>query len=212
MTTVLIADDHGLMREGLAALLQRSPQFRVVGMAANGREAVALACETMPDVAILDVSMPDLNGIEAARAIVHACATTRVLALSMHEDRQFVSRMIEAGARGYLLKECICDELVRAIEAVMGGQLYFSAKFTGALLDAISGVAMPARNELPLTSRERETLQLVAEGSSSKIIARKLGISLKTVETYRKRIMDKLGVHSVAELTKIAVRQGLTSK
>lgn len=208
---VLIADDHGLMREGLASLLRSTPQFSVVGVAANGREAVAIAGTVLPDIAILDVSMPDMNGIEATSHIIAVSPATRVLAVSMHDDRQFVSRMIEAGARGYLLKDCVCDELLRALETVMGDRLYFSAKLTGAVLDSMSG-RRPAETEKPfLSARERETLQLIAEGHTSKEIAQKLAVGVKTVESFRKRLMDKLGVRSIAELTKTAVREGLTS-
>ena len=210
-TRIIIADDHGIIREGLTALLQRMPQFEVVAVAANGRDAVALARCHAPHVVVLDVSMPDMNGIEATRVLAREMPGVRVLALSMHEDPMYVSHMMEAGARGYLLKECICEEITQAITIIMQGQLYFSAKLTGKVLDALSGQGATSKTNVVLTSRERQTLQLLSEGNSSKVIAVKMGVSEKTVGTYRKNLMDKLGVRSVAELTKIAVRERLTS-
>ena len=210
-TSVLIADDHGIIREGVAALLQRLPQFSVVGLAANGRDALALARSHAPDIAVLDVSMPDMNGIETTRMLAVESPSTRVLALSMHEDRQYVSHMMAAGARGYLLKECVCEELVGAIATVLAGKLYFSAKLSSKLRDMLVCEGDPLQPSVHLTSRESQTLQLLAEGNTTKAIAAKLNVSTRSVDTYRRSLMDKYNVSSVAELTKVALREGVTS-
>lgn len=206
---IIIADDHGIIRDGLAALLREHSEFCVVGTATNGREAVRLASTLKPDIAILDVSMPDMNGIESAHGIKAASSTTRVLALSMHAERQFVSLMLEAGARGYLLKDCVCDELVEAIHSVMQNQLYFSSKLSSAVVDTV--VHPSPRGAHALSARERQTLQLIAEGWRTKQIALELGVSQKTIEKFRQRLMEKIGVTSIAELTKYALREGVTS-
>ncbi len=203
---ILLADDHCVVREGFHAILAREADFKVVATAVHGMDAVQKAREHSPDVVVIDVSMPEMNGIEATREILAASPATRILALSMHDDRQFVTRMIEAGAHGYLLKECACEELVRAIHAVAHGRAYFSARLTESVLCH----SVSQRNQNELSPRERQTLQLVAEGHSSKAIAAKLKVSQKTVETDRQRIMEKLNVHSVAELTKHAIREGIT--
>lgn len=210
---VLIADDHQIFREGLRKLLQSRGGIEVIGEADNGRDVVALAAELCPDVVIMDVAMPALNGIEATRKISSARGMAKVLALSMHSDNRFITRMLQAGARGYLLKDCAFEELASAIDTIVGNGVYLSPGVTGAvvreyvqhLTDGRQGAASG------LSSREREVLQLVAEGLTTKDIASKLRISVKTVETHRKQIMDKLELRSVAELTKYAVREGLTS-
>lgn len=209
----LIADDHMIFREGLRTLLKNHPDIEVVGEADNGRTAVGLARELHPDVVIMDVAMPDLNGIEATRQINESKLGIRVLALSMHSDRRFVIRMLQAGVSGYLLKDCAFEELALAIQTVMDGKIYLSPGVTGVVVeDYKHQLASADVAEAPvLTPREREVLQLLAEGRSTKETAGLLGVSVKTVETHRKQIMDKLDLHSVAELTKYALREGITS-
>lgn len=211
---VVLADDHRIMREGLRALLERESDVEVVAEADNGRTAVELAHAKMPDVIVMDLSMPDLNGIEATRQIVGGEVDVRVLALSMHSDRRFLDGALKAGASGYLLKDCALDELVRAIRVVVAGQVYLSPKIASAVVEGYmsnSASAMEFTGERCLTAREREVLQLVAEGRSAKEVACTLSVSVKTVETHRQQIMSKLGLFSVAELTKYAVREGFTS-
>lgn len=193
-------------------MLANDAGIEVIGEAENGRRAVELARQLVPDVVVMDISMPDLNGIEATRQIAARAPRTRVLALSMHSDRRFVTDILAAGAAGYLLKDCAFDELCRAVHAVAKKQVYLSPAVAGEVVDAhVRGgddaASQPLRD---LTSRQLEILQLVAEGRATKQIAARLHVSVKTVETHRQHIMDKLGLHSVAELTKFAVREGLT--
>jgi two-component system response regulator NreC len=209
---ILIADDHKIFREGLRTLLQNRGDIEVIGEADNGRTVVALAAELRPDVIIMDVAMPDLNGIEATRQISGGSLATKVLALSMHSDSRFVTRMLQAGAQGYLLKDCAFEELALAIDTIVGDGVYLSPGVTGVVVrDYVHHLAEGDAGIAALSPREREVLQLVAEGLTTKDIAAKLHISVKTVETHRKQIMDKLEIRSVAELTKYAVREGLTS-
>jgi DNA-binding NarL/FixJ family response regulator len=210
---ILLADDHKIVRDGLRSLLQAEADLEVVGEAANGREAVRLAQELSPDVVVMDVGMPDLNGIEATRYIAGGASGAKVIALSMHSDRRFVEGMLAAGATGYLLKDSAFEELARAIRTVAAGRTYLCPLVAGVVVQTLvraSHAVQPARSPV-LTPREREVLQLLAEGKSTKQIAGTLGVSVKTVETHRSRIMDKLDVHSVPELTKYAIREGLTS-
>jgi DNA-binding NarL/FixJ family response regulator len=210
---ILLADDHQIIREGLRMLLEKQGDMEVVAEAEEGRTAVRLAREVNPDVIILDIAMPDLNGIEAARQILTECPTAKVLALSMHSDRRFVSEMLKAGAKGYLLKDCASEELARAVHSVMGGETYLSPAVAGEVVqDYVHRLKRPAEaTAVALSAREREVLQLLAEGRNTKKIALQLNISVKTVETHRQHIMGKLHLHSVAELTKYAVREGLTT-
>ena len=209
---ILIADDHKIFREGLRTLLQNRGDIEVIGEADNGRTVVALAAELRPDVIIMDVAMSDLNGIEATRQIMGGIVTTKVLALSMHSDSRFVTRMLQAGAQGYLLKDCAFEELALAIDTIVGEGVYLSPGVTGVVVrDYVQHLAEGDGGIAALSPREREVLQLVAEGLTTKDIAAELHISVKTVETHRKQIMDKLEIRSVAELTKYAVREGLTS-
>jgi two-component system response regulator NreC len=211
-TRILIADDHKIFREGLRTLLQNRGDIEVIGEADNGRSVVGLAAELRPDVVIMDVAMPDLNGIEATRQIMSGRAPAKVLALSMHSDSRFVTRMLQAGAQGYLLKDCAFEELALAIDTIVGDGVYLSPGVTGVVIrDYVQHLAEGDGGIAALSPREREVLQLVAEGLTTKDIAGKLHISVKTVETHRKQIMDKLEIRSVAELTKYAVREGLTS-
>lgn len=212
---VLIADDHKIMLAGLCSLLEKQTDFEVVGEADNGRKAVQMAQEKKPDVVVMDVSMPDLNGIEATTQIIESLPETRVIALSMHSDKRFVMGMLRAGASGYLLKDCASQELANAIVQVAGGKKYLSPEITGVVIDdfllgrgSSEEVATAASQ---LSPREREVLQLIAEGWSTKQIASHLYVSIKTIETHRRQIMKKLDLHSIADLTKYAIREGLTS-
>ncbi len=211
--TILLADDHGILREGLRRLLEDQADMEVVGQAENGRDAVRLARELSPDIAILDISMPDLNGIEATRRIVSRCPGTKVLALSMHSHERFVQEMLAAGASGYVLKECAIQELVGAIEVVVAGGTYLSPAMVSMVAKQVVG--QPSSGSEPasgaLSGREREVLQLLAEGKSAKEIAWTLGISASTIRVHRKNLMDKLGMDNLPELTKYAIREGLTS-
>lgn len=210
---ILLADDHEIMRAGLRSLLDKEPGMEVVAEAENGRKAVQLARELSPDVVVIDVTMPDLNGIEATRQILSEVSAVKVLALSMHSDEQFVVEMLTAGASGYLLKDCAVDELCTAIRAVVANQTFLSSEIANVVVkDYLRRLSI--KDFSPgsvLTSREREVLQLVAEGKTSKKIASLLHVSVKTVEAHRQQIMDKLGIRSVAELTKYAIRKGITS-
>jgi len=210
---IVLADDHKIIREGLRSLLSQQSDFEVVAEAENGRIAVEKVRALRPEVVIMDVTMPELSGIEATRQIALDCPETRVIALSMHPDRHFVGEMFKAGARGYLLKLCASDELVQAIRCVMGGQDYISPSIAGTVLkDYRKLVPAEAGSAASLLSdREREVLQLLAEGKGTKEIGRLLHVSTKTVDTHRRQIMEKLGLHSVAELVKFALREGLTT-
>jgi DNA-binding NarL/FixJ family response regulator len=210
---ILLVDDHKITREGLRSLLEKQQDMDVVAEAENGRTAVRLAHELLPNVVIMDVTMPDLNGVEAARQIVGKVPDAKIIALSMHSDSLFVTEMLRSGASGYLLKDCAFDELALAIRAVASGKTYLSPSISGVVVeDYLHRLTKTnfASSEV-LTDREREVLQLMAEGKSTKQIALKLNISVKTVETHRRQIMNKLDIHTVAELTKYAIRKGLTS-
>ena len=204
---VLLVDDHAVMREGLAALLTAAG-LDVIGTASNGREAVRLARELTPDVVVMDISMPDLNGIEAARQIRVRAPSVRIVILSMHANREHVHQALAAGAEGYVLKESAATEVATAVRAVAAGRRYLSPAIEAAMLEA-GGSTMRGPLE-SLSAREREVLQLVVEGGSSAEIARTVHLSPKTVETYRSRLMKKLGVHDVTALVKFAVQHGLT--
>ncbi len=205
MTTVLIADDHQIFRDGLRSLLQGKPDFEVLGEASDGQTTVSLTRELRPDVVIMDVVMPQMNGIEATQQIAADSPAVKVLALSMYSDKRLVKRMLDAGASGYLLKDCAFEELTDAIDTVTSDQVYLSPRMAELVADR-SATGGPG-----LTARETEVLKLVSEGRTTRQIGDQLRISVKTVETHRKHIMDKLGLHSVASLTKFAVREGLTT-
>ena len=211
---VLIADDHKIMLAGLRSLLEKQSDIEVVGEAENGRKAVQMAQEKKPDVVVMDVSMPDLNGIEATTQIKESVPESRVIALSMHSDKRFVMGMLRAGAAGYLLKDCASQELANAIAQVAGGKKYLSPEITGVVINDFLQGGSPEEDETVasvLSAREREVLQLIAEGWSTKQIASHLYVSIKTIETHRRQIMKKLDLHSIADLTKYAIREGLTS-
>jgi two-component system response regulator NreC len=210
---ILLADDHKITRQGLRSLLEKEPDMEVIAEAEEGRAVVRLARELLPDVVIMDVTMPDLNGMEATRQILAELPNVRVITLSMHSDNLFVSEMLKSGASGYLLKDCAFEELTRAIHVVVDGKTYLSPAISEVVVDDY--LHHLTRTESPdskvLTGREREVLQLIAEGNSTKQVALKLHVSVKTVETHRRQIMNKLKIHTIAELTKYAIRQGLTS-
>jgi two-component system NarL family response regulator len=210
---ILLADDHQIMRDGLRAILAAEPGFQIVGEAENGRDATAIARTLVPDVVIMDIGMPDLNGVEATRQIKADNPVVKVIALSMYADRGYVLGILEAGASGYVLKTGAYDELQRAVKAVIQGKTYLSPDVTQMVVDAqVRGPSQDdASPQTRLGPREREIVQLLAEGHTSPEIARRMHISTRTVETHRRNIMKKLDLHSVAELTKYAIREGLTS-
>ena len=211
---ILIGDDHTLVRHGLCKLLEARSDWEVVGQAGDGREAVASALALQPDVVLLDVGMPLLNGIDAAQQIVRKLPGTRVLMLSMHSDEAYVTRALQAGASGYLLKDAAGQELIKAVAAVAAGQSYFSPAIARLMLDdyvrRVAGKQVTDRYS-SLSDREREVLQLIAEGRTNKEVAEVLGISPATVETHRAHLMQKLDLHNTAELVLYAVRRGVIS-
>ncbi|MDD2318814.1 MAG: response regulator transcription factor [Geobacteraceae bacterium] len=212
-TFVMIVDDHQIVRDGLKAILHNEEGIGVVAEADNGRTALRLIHELHPEIVIMDISMPDMNGIDATRRITAEHPDIKVLILSMHHEKRLVIEVLNAGAKGYLLKECASDELLRAIRTLLQGETYLSPKISSIV---VKDLVKQQKGETPseifsLSSREREVLQLLAEGKSMKEIAFTLDVSIKTVEAFRKRLMDKLKVSSIAELTKIAIREGLTS-
>ena len=210
---IVLADDHKITREGLVNMLNNQKGMEVAGEAGNGREAIRLARELTPDLVIMDVTMPGLNGIDATRIITSNPRNVRVIALSMYSDKQFVQGMMQAGASGYLLKDCAFEELVHAVRAVIKGDTYLSPGIAGTVVeDYVSRLSKSASSASSiLTRREREVLQLISEGESTKHIAAKLAISVKTVETHRRQMMGKIGIRTIAGLTKYAIREGLTS-
>ncbi len=210
---VLLVDDHAIIREGLRSLLEKQPDMEVLADTDEGRKAVDLVRQLLPDVVIMDVTMAGLNGIEATRLITSEFPEVKVIALSIHSQRRFIADMLSAGAAGYILKECLFDELVQAIQAVAVGGRYLSPRIADVVVDDyVKRLSTTVDSPLSgLTGREREVLQLVAEGKSTKEIALELHVSTKTIEANRRQIMEKLDVHSVAELTKCAVREGLTT-
>ena len=210
---IFIADDHRILREGLRSMIEKMSEVQVVGEAGNGREAVRLVTERRPDVVIMDVNMPDLNGIEATRLLLKELPAVKVIGLSMYSDKRFVAGMLKAGASGYLLKAGAFEELAIAIQTVMVGDIYLSPRVTGVVIEDYVGHLTQEKSAptKTLSSREREVLQLLAEGQSSKDIASHLHVSEKTVHTHRQHIMEKLNLHSIAELTKYAIREGITT-
>jgi two-component system response regulator NreC len=210
---VILADDHKIIRNGLRALIEKQHNMEIIGEAADGRTTVTLALKLSPDVIVMDVSMPDMNGIEAARKIIKNSPGVKILALSMYSDKKFVAEMLSAGASGYLLKDCAARELMHAIQAVVKNCLYLSPDIAEIMIKEYRQIVSKENLSLYslLTSREREALQLLAEGKTIKEIAFALDISVKTAETYRQQIMNKLDIHTIAGLTKYAIREGLTS-
>jgi len=210
---ILLADDHAILREGIRALLEDQADMLVVGEAADGRRAVELACELTPDVVVMDIGMPLLNGLEATRQIKHDCPQVAVLVLTMHDNEEYVSQVLAAGAAGYVLKRAASSELVTAIRAVAAGQSYLSPSVTKLLIESYVG-RQPAAPAVvtpfdTLTAREREVLQLVAEGHTNSQIASLLNISLKTVKAHRSNLMQKLDMHDRGDLIKLAIQRGI---
>ena len=207
MIKILLADDHALVRHGFRMILAAQPDMEIAGEAGNGREAVELAQKLKPDVVVMDVAMPELNGIEATRRIIELAPRARVLALSMHKDAVYVREILRAGARGYLLKDSADADLLAAVRAVAKGEGYLSPGVSDAVL---SDYRRHVTDPLDLlTSREREVLQLIAEGKTNKEIATSLNLSVYTVEAHRGRLMEKLKLHSTGELVRFSVRSGL---
>jgi DNA-binding NarL/FixJ family response regulator len=204
---ILLADDHAVVRQGFSLILAAQPDMEIVGEAGNGREAVELAGRLHPDVVVMDVAMPELNGIEATRRLADSAPRARVLALSMHKDAVYVREILRAGARGYLLKDAIDHDLVAAVRSVAQGEAYLSPAVSEAVL---SDYRRHVKDPLDLlTSREREVLQMIAEGKTNKEIATLLSLSVYTVDAHRGRIMEKLNLHSMGELVRFAMRNGL---
>jgi DNA-binding NarL/FixJ family response regulator len=211
--SVLLVDDHTVVRQGLRSLLSAEPDIEVVGEAENGRQAVHMAAQLKPDVVVMDLAMPQLNGVEATRQIISECAASKVLILSSYADDEYVHQLTEMGASGYLVKQTAADDLIRALREIAKGNAFFSPSISKRLQDYyrklfVSGRPLPQRSE-PLTSRELEVLQLVAEGCLNKQIASALNLSIKTVEKHRQTLMNKLNIHDVAGLTRYAMDQGV---
>lgn len=209
---VILSDDHNIIREGLAAILQKHPDIEVIAQASDGRSTVRLTRELMPDVVVIDVTMPELNGIEATRQIKSEHNNVKIIALSIHSNKQFIIEMLKAGASGYLLKDCVSDDLAYAIRSVADGQNYLSPQIARIVITNYMNNIETLKNSVfsILTYREREVLQLLAEGKSTKQIASILNLSIKTIETHRQHITKKLNINNIAELTKYAIKEGLT--
>ena len=210
---ILLADDHGIIRQGLRSLLEKQSDMEVVGEAEDGQKALALVRQLVPDIVIMDITMPSINGVDATRQITAEFPHVKVIALSIHSNKRFVSDMLKAGASGYILKECLFDELIQSIQAVVDGNTYLSPRITGVIVDDyVERLSKPrVPQPLALTEREHQVLQMIAEGKSIKEIALSLHLSVKTVELNRRQIMQKLNAHTIADLTKYAIREGLIS-
>ncbi|MFT5137724.1 MAG: DNA-binding NarL/FixJ family response regulator [Arenicella sp.] len=210
---VILADDHQIIREGLASLLENQADMQIIEQASDGLQAVRLSLELSPDLVIMDLTMPGMNGIEATHRITSELPQTKVLCLSAHSDTGFVSDVIDAGASGYLLKDCAFEELVNAIRIVIGNQCYLSPEIAGTLVEAYKAQRSDSDSSAfsMLTQREREVVQLLAEGQTTKEIAQRLQRSVKTIATHREHLMTKLNLDSLAALTKYAIREGLTT-
>ncbi len=211
--TVLLAEDHTIVREGLLVLLKLEPDIKVIGQAENGRQAVALASALCPDVVVMDIAMPLLNGLEATRQILHAAPKTKVLVLSAHSDDAYVEQVMALGAAGYLIKQTASDMLAVAIREVCAGKPFFSPSISKRLYHhqrkAKAMGELPKKEAPHLTSREMEVLQLIAEGKANKETADELNISIKTVEKHRQKVMEKLNIHDTASLTRYAISAGI---
>lgn len=211
---ILIADDHGIVREGLRLLIEQQDDMEVIAEASDGRQAVETACKLKPDIVLIDVTMPKLNGIDAAKRIIDESPNIKVIALSAHCNKSFISDMLRAGVSGYILKDCMADTLIRGIQVVMGGEQFLSPKVARIVIteyitdgQSLSNISLTSK----LTTKERELIQLLAENKSNKEAARLLHVSVKTVDTRRRTAMQKLGITGIADLTKFAIREGLTT-
>jgi len=213
VTKILLADDHKIIRDGLQSLIEKEPDMEVVGEATNGRSIIQLTYELTPNLIVMDISMPDLNGIDATRSIIEAFPDIKIIALSMHFNKQYVLEMFKAGASGYLVKDCAIEELVKAIRTVMADQTYLCPQIATVVVKNFVHQVPDSEPSVfsVLTSREREVLQLLAEGNPMKEIAYQLNISIKTISLHRQHIMNKLDIHNFADLIKFAIREGLTS-
>jgi DNA-binding NarL/FixJ family response regulator len=209
---IMLVDDHKMIRDGLRSLIAKQSNMEVIGEAADGQVAVQTAKKLFPDIVVIDIGMPELNGMEATKRITALEGKPKVIGLSMHADRRYVAQMLKAGASGYILKDSAFEELVRAIETVAKGKTYLSPQVASTVVTEFRRTAKADDGSVfsLLTDREREVLQQISEGCATKEIASSLGVSVKTIETHRRQIMEKLDLHSVAELTKYAVKEGLT--
>ena len=203
---VALADDHVLVRQGLRSLLERE-RFRIVAEASDGREMIRMVELLHPDVAVVDIRMPLLNGIDAVRELARSCVKTKMILLTQHDEAQYIHEALEAGVRGYVLKSQVASDLVQAVQQVARGQVYLSPRVSGAIVEAYRSKS--DRPPDPLSTRERQVLQLIAEGKSTKAVAVVLGVSVKTAESHRSRLMQKLDIHETATLVRYAVRRGL---
>ncbi|MBS4028014.1 MAG: response regulator transcription factor [Ignavibacteriales bacterium] len=211
--TIVLADDHTMIREGIRSMLVNELHHTVVAQASNGRETITLVQQHKPEIVLIDITMPELNGIEATRHIVHEFPDIKVIALSMHADKGIVSEMLNAGASGYLLKDSSASELEQAIQTVMRGKMYITGEITDVVVRGYLHKNESNHDDVvpELTPREKEIIQLIAEGKATKEIAALLHVSVSTVDTHRQHIMEKLHLHSVADIVKFAIRKGLTS-
>lgn len=210
---IIVADDHKIIREGLCGLLEKEDDLQIIAQAQDGRETIELVKKHSPDVVIMDIGMPGLNGIEATRHIASEYPKVKIIALSMHSDKKFVKEMLKAGASGYLLKNCAFEELDKAVRIVSSGKTYLSPSISDVIVDNYVRTSSETAHTVfsVLSNREREVLQLLAEGQNTKQIAMSLHVSPKTIETHRSKIMQKLDIDNIADLTKYAIREGLTS-
>ncbi len=215
MIKIALADDHKILREGICSLIKGFPDMEIIGEAADGRTVLKLVKDLSPDIVIMDISMPDLNGIDATRRITAEYPKVKVIALSMHYDKQFVSEIFKAGASGYLLKDCAFDELEHAVRVVIDDKTYVNPQIASLIVESLvnqpSAINTGTQSFSLLTEREREVLQKISEGNSTKQIASQLNVSAKTIESHRRQVMGKLNIRNVAELTKFAIREGITS-
>jgi DNA-binding NarL/FixJ family response regulator len=209
---IMLADDHQIVRQGLRSMLEHNPDIAVVGEAADGRAVVEMALQLKPDVVVMDIGMPQLNGIDATRQLISQLPHTNVVALSMHTDRRFIVEIFKAGAKGYVVKDSAFHELAAAVRAVVGKRVYLSPRIAGEVMDNVASETPLDESSAfsRLSGRQREVLQLIAEGKTTKEIAYQLGLCVKTVETHRARMMESLNLFTVADLTRYAIREGVS--
>jgi DNA-binding NarL/FixJ family response regulator len=210
---IILADDHNILRQGLKAIIEQNFDYEIVAECANGKDAIKLAEELVPDLMILDISMPEINGIDAAKQILNKNPKIKIIALSMYSEKYFVVKMLKAGALGYILKDCVSNELFDAINTVLNNRFYLSREITSVLSNELTNSNLLHKDniDIALSDKERDIIKQIAEGKSTKEIAYYMNISTKTIETHRKNIMDKLNLHSIPELTKFAIKTGIIS-